>query len=67
MQNVGVLDSVLRVTLGFALVFVGFIAPAPLKFWALGFALVFLITGFAGRCPLYRLLGIQTCAAVKNR
>jgi hypothetical protein len=62
MQNVGVLDSVLRVTLGFALVFVGFVAAPPLKFWAFGFALVFLITGFAGRCPLYSLLGLRTCS-----
>jgi hypothetical protein len=62
MQNVGVLDSVLRVTLGFALVFVGFIVAPPLKFWAFGFALVAIVTGLAGRCPLYNLLGVRTCS-----
>ena len=65
MQNVGVLDSVLRVTLGFALMFVGFIEPAPVKYWAFAGTLLFTITGFAGRCPLYNLFGIRTCAAPK--
>jgi len=61
-SNVGVFDSVLRVTLGFALLFVGFIIAPPLKYLAFVGFLIFAITGFAGRCPLYTLFGIRTCA-----
>lgn len=61
-QNVGVLDSVLRVALGFALLGVAFISPPPLKYLAWAGFLIFAITGFVGRCPLYKLFGIRTCA-----
>ena len=60
-QNVGVLDSTLRITLGFALLGVGFIIAAPLKWLAFAGFLVFVVTGFAGRCPLYSVFGIRTC------
>jgi hypothetical protein len=60
-QNVGPLDSVLRVALGFALLFTAFIIPPPLKWFAYAGFLVFAITGFVGRCPLYRIFGIRTC------
>ena len=62
-QNVGSLDSVLRVALGFALLFVAFIVPPPVKYIAWAGFLIFAITGFVGRCPLYTLFGIRTCAA----
>ena len=62
MQNVGVLDSTLRILLGFALLFVGFIIAAPLKYVAFVGFLVMVVTGFSGRCPLYMLFGIRTCA-----
>jgi len=61
-QNVGPLDSVLRVGLGFALLGVAFITPPPLKYLAWAGFLIFAITGFVGRCPLYALFGIRTCA-----
>lgn len=64
-QNVGVLDSTLRVLLGFALLFTAFIIPPPLKWLAYAGFLIFAVTGFVGRCPLYKLLGIRTCAAGK--
>ena len=61
-QNVGVLDSVLRILLGFALLFVAFVVAPPLKWFASAGFLVFAITGFVGNCPLYRIFGIRTCA-----
>lgn len=61
-QNVGPLDSVLRVALGFALLGAAFIIPPPLKYVAWAGFLIFAITGFSGRCPLYSLFGIRTCA-----
>jgi hypothetical protein len=58
--NEGVLDRVLRVIAGFVL----------LSLWAFGpksslglLGVVPLVTGLVGFCPLYRLLGIRTCAA----
>jgi hypothetical protein len=60
-QNVGVLDQTLRVGIGFALLVAAFIAPAPLKYLAYAGALVFAITGFSGKCFLYKVLGIRTC------
>jgi hypothetical protein len=59
-QNVGVLESVLRVLLGFALLFVAFIIPPPLKYAAYAGFLILAVTGFTGKCPLYRLVGLST-------
>jgi hypothetical protein len=60
-QNVGILDSVLRVLLGFALLFTAFIVPPPLKWVAYAGFVILAVTGFVGKCPLYRLLGLSTC------
>lgn len=61
-QNVGVLDSVLRVLLGFALLFTAFIIAPPLKYLAYAGFVILAVTGFTGRCPLYRLVGLRTWA-----
>jgi len=60
-QNVGVLDQTLRVGIGFGLLVAAFIAPAPLKYFAYAGALLFAVTGFSGKCLLYKALGIKTC------
>ena len=58
-HNAGTLDRVLRVALGLALLSLVFVGP---RTW-LGFiGVVPLITGLAGYCPLYRLLGVNTCS-----
>ena len=62
-QNVGVADQVIRITIGFALLFAGFIVAAPLKHVLFAVALVAIVTGFAGKCLLYRLIGVRTCAS----
>jgi hypothetical protein len=58
--NVGVFDSTLRIAIGFALLGLGFIVPAPLKYLAFAGFLLLAVTGFAGKCLLYRVLGIST-------
>lgn len=56
--NEGSLDRALRVLLGTVLLSLVFVGPAtPWGF--LGF--VPLLTGLAGYCPLYRILGVSTC------
>lgn len=56
--NEGRTDRVLRVVLGLGLLSLVFVGPqSP---W--GFAgLIPLVTGLAGHCPLYTLLGFDTC------
>ncbi|OYW15011.1 MAG: hypothetical protein B7Y82_09540 [Sphingomonadales bacterium 32-65-25] len=55
MRNEGTIDRVLRVGLGVALIFVG-----PQTPWG-WLGLVPLFTGLVGFCPLYRLVGVNTC------
>ena len=61
-QNVGALDSTVRVGLAFFLMFVGFLLhPQPASWLAFAGFLALAISGFSGRCPFYRMLGITTC------
>lgn len=61
--NEGTLDRALRVTLGIALLSLVFVGPQTL--WGL-VGIVPLATGIVGSCPIYSLLGINTCP-VKTR
>lgn len=56
--NEGALDRVLRVVLGIGLLALVFVGPkTPLGY----VGIVPLLTGIVGMCPLYALLGINTC------
>mgnify|MGYP001616104318 FL=1 len=60
--NEGTLDRTLRVLLGIALV-----ALALTKGWMWAWiGVVPILTGATGMCPLYSLLGINTCGAKKS-
>ena len=59
-QNCGALDSTVRVGLGFFLVFAAFLLAPPASGVAYVGALIATVTGFAGRCPLYKVFGIDT-------
>ena len=58
MTNECGVDRALRVLIGVALLSLVFVGPHTM--WGL-LGLVPLATGFTGFCPLYRLLGIDTC------
>lgn len=58
MRNEGTIDRVLRVGLGVALIALVFVGPQTPWGWL---GLVPLITGVVGFCPLYRLVGVNTC------
>jgi hypothetical protein len=60
MTNEGTLDRAIRVVAGLAILSLTVFGPHTL--WGLVGA-VPLLTGLVGFCPLYRLLGIRTCAA----
>ena len=64
-QNVGTIDRVIRVLLGVALITFALVGEGvTAKFGWIG--VIPLLTAFAGFCPLYTLLGLNSCACKKN-
>lgn len=57
-QNEGMIDRVVRVIAGLALLSLVVVGP---RTWIGLVGIVPLVTGFMGYCPLYRVLGIRTC------
>jgi hypothetical protein len=57
-MNVGNVDRVVRVIAGLILIALVFVGPRTPWGWI---GLVPLLTGLAGRCPAYNLLGVNTC------
>ena len=56
------IDRALRIVLGLALLMLVFVGPHTPWGWL---GVVPLATGIVGFCPLYRLLGIDTCRFAK--
>jgi hypothetical protein len=57
-RNEGKLDRTLRVILGAGLLTLVFVGPQTAWGWL---GLVPLVTGLVGNCPIYSLLGINSC------
>jgi hypothetical protein len=57
-RNEAVWDRMIRVVLGGGLVSLVFVGPQTL--WGV-VGILPLVTGLAGYCPLYQLLGLSTC------
>jgi Protein of unknown function (DUF2892) len=57
--NESSIDRALRLVIG--VVLLSLVVIGPKTYWGL-LGLVPLLTGAVGFCPLYRLLGINTCA-----
>lgn len=61
--NEGTTDRAIRAVLGIVLLALAFLTLAgTLKIIALVLGAVMLITAAVGFCPLYRLMGVTTCA-----
>jgi hypothetical protein len=58
-RNEGTIDRALRIIAGLVLIALVFVGPQTAWGWV---GIVPLATGLVGFCPLYRLLGINTCA-----
>jgi hypothetical protein len=57
-RNEGTIDRALRILVGLVLLSLVFIGPQTPWGWV---GLVPLLTGLVGFCPLYRMLGMNTC------
>ena len=58
-RNEGTADRAVRIIVGLVLLSLVFVGPKAQWGWI---GLVPLATGLIGWCPLYRLVGINTCA-----
>lgn len=58
--NVGKLDRLIRIVIGLALVSLPFWLDSPWRWLGL-IGVMPIITGLSGRCPGYRLMGLDTC------
>ncbi|MEY4543995.1 MAG: hypothetical protein RL685_190 [Pseudomonadota bacterium] len=59
-KNIALWDRISRVVVGLALL--AFVGPHSAWGWL---GLIPFATGLVGMCPLYRVLGVSTCAAPK--
>ena len=57
-RNEGTVDRALRIILGLVLIAMVFVGPHTPWGWV---GIVPVLTGLVGFCPLYRLIGINTC------
>ncbi|SDB74680.1 YgaP family membrane protein [Belnapia rosea] len=62
-RNMGDIDKGLRIVAGLILLALGWFGP--LGWWGL-IGLVPLATGLIGNCPVYSLLGVNTCPLGKR-
>ena len=57
-RNEGTIDRLLRVIVGLVLIALVFVGPRSAWGWI---GVVPLLTGLVGMCPIYSVLGINTC------
>lgn len=63
-RNEGMIDRVLRVIVGLAIMSLVFIGPQTPWAWI---GLVPLVTGLVGYCPVYSLFGLRTCPMPREK
>jgi hypothetical protein len=62
-KNVGGIDRILRIVVGLALIATVFLGPLGVWGWI---GVVPLLTGTFNFCPLYPLIGLNTCSSCKE-
>ncbi len=63
--NMGTADRVVRVVVGLALLTLVFLVEGATRWWGL-VGLVPLATSLSGYCPLYALIGFDTCGTPRK-
>lgn len=64
--NVGGIDRLIRIVVGLLLLSLPLWLDTPWRWFGL-IGMMPLLTGIAGRCPGYRLLGLNTCPLRRPR
>ncbi len=64
--NVGGLDRIARIVIGLALILGFFLNPEASLRWLYLIGVIPLATGLMQTCPLYSLIGINTCPTKKG-
>ncbi|MDP2085553.1 MAG: DUF2892 domain-containing protein [Gemmobacter sp.] len=64
--NVGGIDRILRIVVGLALIAGFFLNPDASMRWLYLIGIVPLATGLMSSCPLYSILGLNTCPMKKG-
>ena len=62
-RNEGTIDRALRIILGLVLLSLVFVGPQTM--WGL-IGIIPLATGLMGYCPLYQIIGLNTCPMKKS-
>ena len=62
LKNVGGPDRIIRIVVGLGLLGFAVFSDSPARAWGY-VGLVPLLTALIGVCPLYRLVGLNTCPA----
>lgn len=65
-KNEGTIDRAIRVIVGLALIIGFFVDGDGAYSWLYLVGIIPLVTGLIGSCPLYSLLGINTCPMKKG-
>jgi hypothetical protein len=65
-KNVGSVDRVFRIALGIVLLSLVFVLKTDARWFGL-IGIVPLLTGLISSCPLYSLLGLNTCPKTGNK
>ena len=60
LKNVGSIDRAIRIVFGIIFLAFFFIFDSGLKYVSI-LGLIFLITAFLRFCPLYKIVGVNTC------
>ena len=65
-KNVGGIDRILRIVVGLALILGFFLNMSASYSWLYLIGIVPLATGLMQACPLYSLIGLNTCPTRKD-
>lgn len=64
-KNVGSADKIVRIVIGLALLWYALLAAPTGWNWIGWLGIIPLVTALVGVCPLYSILGVNTCPAKK--
>lgn len=65
-NNVGGIDRILRIVVGLALIAGYFVNTEASMRWLYLIGIIPLVTGILSTCPLYSILGLNTCPMKKS-